>query len=111
MSPCTLALVRRTPHSYTVSDVFGLADWIQAHGYQRLTHRSITEHGRYQRGQSLIICYHSGAVVLQGLDVTSAQQLLGQLVPTPAPQLSLFDDPPGAFYSEADDWTAREVLR
>lgn len=92
-TPCTLT--SRTPVSFTASDVPGLADWLQQHGYSTQPARSTAEYGRYQRDASLIVLYHSGTVLLQGRDIASAHQLLAELV---VPQPSLFET--GA------DWTA-----
>lgn len=107
----SLALTQRTPHSFTCFDVPGLAEWLQAHGYQQLAHHSLVEYGRFQRGASLLVVYHSGSVVVQGADVASGQQLLGQLVAVPPEQLDLFAER-GAHYDPRLDWTAEaEVLR
>lgn len=91
-TPCLL--VPRTPTSFTVNNVPGLAGWLQRRGYQALSARSIVEFGRYQRGQSLIVLYHSGTTVLQGGDTATARALLAQLVPAPIDepeQLSLLE--------------------
>jgi hypothetical protein len=72
-------LTRRSPSSFDTANMPGLEQYLLDNGYRPLPPRISTEYGRLRRGDSLIVLYHSGAVVLQGADIQSPLRLLDRL--------------------------------
>ena len=83
-SPTGPSIRRRSPVSFDCCDVPGLSDWLEARGYRQIAPRTASEFGRLQRDGSILVLYHSGAIVAQGADTLTATQLLGTLVPADA---------------------------
>lgn len=74
-----IKLIRRSDFSFDTANVPGLKDWLIECGYRALRRRAITEWARLTRGESLIVLYQLGAVVLQGRDIAGARRLLAPL--------------------------------
>ncbi len=75
-----IRLIQRSPSSYMTANIPALADWLAHQHYLPEPVRSRVEYARLRRHRSLIVLYHSGSVVVQGLDVAVTQRLLAQLV-------------------------------
>ena len=72
-------LRRRSTCSFDTANIPGLEAWLYQRGYEPLPVRSRLEYARLKRGGSLIVAYHSGAIVVQGSDVADAMALLAEL--------------------------------
>src|SRR4051794_24048742 len=70
-----LNLRPRSSVSYSTVDPAGIALWLRERGYRVVPSRNINELIRVRRGQSLIVVYHSGSVLLQGIDLDAAHHL------------------------------------
>jgi hypothetical protein len=75
-----IVLHRRTPSSYGCNNVAALAAYLRQQGYGAVPTRTTTEYARMQRDTSLIVVFHSGTVLLQGRDTSSAHRLLAPFV-------------------------------
>lgn len=78
--PANLRLCRRSPSSFECCTLSALAAFLQEHGYQSCAVRSPHEYGRYHKASSLLVLYHSGAVVLQGADRGMPTPLLAPFI-------------------------------
>lgn len=77
-------LIKRTNSSYRCAVPQSFAAWLIEQGYRAEDARSEHEYMRARRGQSLIVIYYSGSVLLQGGDTDSARELLHSLVLAPS---------------------------
>lgn len=84
-----LTLTRQSNSSYRVAVPAELTTWLVGQNYRVEDARSPYEYMRLRRGQSLIVVYHSGSVVLQGGDVESPRELFRSLMPAPVETESL----------------------
>ncbi len=78
--PTAPRLRRRSSTSFSTNDIPGLAQWLEAKGYQRLPSRSVLEYARLSRRQSLVVCYNGSTVLCQGADAQPAIDLLNTLI-------------------------------
>lgn len=74
------ALYRRSSISYTARIYPAIPRWLKRHGYEQIPTCSHHEYARLRHGDSIIIVYRSGAVVVQGNKRAAALALLDQLV-------------------------------
>lgn len=76
-----LTLTRRSPHSFDCVSISSFTGWLADHGFRQIARsRSLVEHSRWERSQRLVIVYHSGAIVVQGVQPAPAIKLLETLL-------------------------------
>lgn len=75
-----IRLLRRSTSSFECCTLPALAAFLQQHGYRSCAVRSCHEYGRYCKASSLLVLYHSGAVVLQGTDRGTSAHLLASFI-------------------------------
>lgn len=79
-APTTPRLVRYGTQSFHTADVPVFVAWLEAHGWIPAPPRSTTEYGRFWLGPRLLVCYASGTVLAQGLQVDQTLAALAELV-------------------------------
>lgn len=84
-------LTPRSSCSYHTSDISGLARWLAHHGFSsRPIRHALTEHSRWERSRRIVVLYHSGACVVQGVQVAPCLNLLNELVAPVAEEVPLW---------------------
>ncbi len=79
----TSALTRRTPSSYTASDLGSFALWLQHQGYHWIpSPHNPHEAARFMKHGSIVVLFRSGAVLVQGDNKPDTLALLDTYAPT-----------------------------
>lgn len=76
-------LVKKSPSSYRCAVPQSFSAWLVEQDYRTEEPRSEHEYIRARKGNSLIVVYHSGSVILQGGDLETPRELLKSLVLEP----------------------------
>lgn len=82
-------LIRKTNSSYRCAVPASFTNWLIDQGYRAEDARSEHEYMRLRLGQSLIVVYHSGSVLLQGGDTETPRALFASLIAPVAETLEL----------------------
>lgn len=69
-------LARAGVASYHSGDPALLATWLESRGWQRADGRSTSEYARLWLGPQLVVLYHSGTALIQGLQPEATHALL-----------------------------------
>ncbi len=69
------------PASYRCNQPEQAVEFLIANGYRFAQPRSPYEHARVTKGNSLIVVYNNGTVLLQGADTTSPRELIATFEP------------------------------
>lgn len=77
-------LIKKSPSSYRCAVPQSFAVWLVEQGYRTEDARSEHEYMRLRKGNSLIVVYYSGSVILQGGDLETPRELLNSLVLEPS---------------------------
>jgi hypothetical protein len=73
---------KQGPSSYRCTNTEDAVDYLIQNGYRFAQPRSQYEHARCIKGNSLIVLYNNGTVLLQGADTESPRALLDTFQPT-----------------------------
>jgi hypothetical protein len=75
------------PASYRCNQPEHAVEFLIANGYRFAQPRSPYEHARCTKGNSLIVVYNNGTVLLQGADTQSPRELLNTYQPSQQAEL------------------------